>query len=76
MTFVSRFDELHFYPCILYKFRVSQFSRFDLNYEKIQIIPTKYPKYAENDYGIFRGVIDSAYWVRLTRFPAILQTHS
>ena len=28
----------------------------NLNYEKFQIIPTKYPKHVENDYGIFRGV--------------------
>ena len=56
ITFVSHFDKLQIYPYILYKFQVSQFSRFEFKLRKIQIMSTKYPKHVENDYGIFWGV--------------------
>ena len=54
--FISCFDKFHFYPCILYKFQVSQISRFAFKLRKSQMIPTKHHKHAENDYDIFRGV--------------------
>ena len=37
MTFIFFFNKLHFYPCILYKFLVSQFSCIELNYEKFKL---------------------------------------
>ena len=38
MTFIFCFDKFHFYPCILYKFRVSKFSHLaNNNYEKFKL---------------------------------------
>ena len=53
MTFMSCFT---IYKFTLAYFHVSRILRFVFQLQKIQIIPTKYPKYAENNYGIFRGV--------------------
>ena len=60
MIFISHFEKFHFYPCFLYIFRVSKISRFAFKLRKIQIIPKKYSKHVENNYGIFWGITQKA----------------
>ena len=61
MTFISYFDKFHFYPYILYKFRVLKLSHLqNNNYEKFQIIPTKYPKHVEKRLGCILGYYRSS----------------